>query len=101
MNDITISAEWIKYGGLAMSAACLLAVVVRNWSGISGLFSKIPLPGGEGFLPSSEPEDRRISMMRKWDSLKLDLVAVNADPEKIEAIDNIVWPEIRKAKVAE
>lgn len=100
MGDVTIPSNWITYGGAALSAACFLAVIVRNWSGIAGLFSKVRLPSG-GILPDAQPEDRRICMMQNLDCLKADLVAVGTDAAKIEAIENIVWPEIRKAKVDE
>lgn len=100
MNDITISAEWIKYGGFAMSMICFLVLVFRNWSGISGLFAKIPLPGGEGLLPSSEPADPRTALMRDWEDITARLVQFGADESKFKEADDEAWATIRKAKVS-
>lgn len=103
MNQVTLPLPSLQVVGLCLTAICLLAVLVRNWSTITTAVGKIRLPsGGNAETPTSDP---RVCLMHKWDDFSEELLSLAEDREAAQAVldqfgDKLVWPTIRKAKGA-
>lgn len=102
MQDITISAEMIsagvKYLCGGISVLCAVFLVIRNWSSVAGLFSKISLPNMPSVIDST-PNDPRFETIQCLDHLEKLLLPVEGGVETFSKVKAEVWEKIPQMKV--